>query len=182
MSSLRRRCASTPRASLATGPDSEWRKRHSEHDSFIRWRLQRKKRTRLGAFCVGGATRNRTGDEGFADLCLTAWLWRRIQYPPIIPHIQGFVKTFLKNSLKKISILFARAEPRFVPNVYANRNSPCTKLSAIPHSGTAEGFIAGKSVPYENAHSNEWAFSYGADYGARTRHLRLGKATLYQMS
>ena len=23
---------------------------------------------------------------------------------------------------------------------------------------------------------------YGADYGARTRHLRLGKATLYQMS
>ena len=26
---------------------------------------------------LGGATRNRTGDEGFADLCLTAWLWRR---------------------------------------------------------------------------------------------------------
>ena len=25
-------------------------------------------------------------------------------------------------------------------------------------------------------------FSFGADYGARTRHLRLGKATLYQMS
>ena len=29
-----------------------------------------------GAFCFGGATRNRTGDKGFADLCLTAWLWR----------------------------------------------------------------------------------------------------------
>ena len=28
-----------------------------------------------------------------------------------------------------------------------------------------------------------WCFAfYGADYGARTRHLRLGKATLYQMS
>ena len=27
---------------------------------------------------LGGATRNRTGDEGFADLCLTAWLWRLI--------------------------------------------------------------------------------------------------------
>ena len=26
------------------------------------------------------------------------------------------------------------------------------------------------------------ARSFGADYGARTRHLRLGKATLYQMS
>ena len=24
----------------------------------------------------GGATQNRTGGEGFADLCLTAWLWR----------------------------------------------------------------------------------------------------------
>ena len=28
-------------------------------------------------FFYGGATRNRTGDEGFADLCLTAWLCRR---------------------------------------------------------------------------------------------------------
>ena len=27
-------------------------------------------------FSFGGATRNRTGDKGFADLCLTAWLWR----------------------------------------------------------------------------------------------------------
>ncbi len=32
------------------------------------------------ACCAGGATRNRTGDKGFADLCLTAWLWRRIQF------------------------------------------------------------------------------------------------------
>ena len=32
----------------------------------------------LGSFLSGGATRNRTGDEGFADLCLTAWLWRHI--------------------------------------------------------------------------------------------------------
>ena len=26
----------------------------------------------------GGATRNRTGDRGVADLCLTAWPWRLI--------------------------------------------------------------------------------------------------------
>ena len=32
----------------------------------------------LRSFLSGGATRNRTGDEGFADLCLTAWLWRHI--------------------------------------------------------------------------------------------------------
>ena len=31
----------------------------------------------------GGATRNRTGDKGFADLCLTAWLWR---------HLKKFIK------------------------------------------------------------------------------------------
>ena len=28
---------------------------------------------------LGGATRNRTGDRGVADLCLTAWPWRHIQ-------------------------------------------------------------------------------------------------------
>ncbi len=27
---------------------------------------------------LGGANRNRTDDKGFADLCLTAWLWRRL--------------------------------------------------------------------------------------------------------
>ena len=32
----------------------------------------------LRVYSLGGATRNRTGDEGFADLCLTAWLWRHI--------------------------------------------------------------------------------------------------------
>ena len=36
--------------------------------------------TFVNGFSFGGATRNRTGDEGFADLCLTAWLWRRIQF------------------------------------------------------------------------------------------------------
>ena len=30
------------------------------------------------SYFYGGATRNRTGDEGFADLCLTAWLWRQV--------------------------------------------------------------------------------------------------------
>ncbi len=29
----------------------------------------------LGQFDFGGTTRNRTGDKGFAGLCLTAWLW-----------------------------------------------------------------------------------------------------------
>ena len=30
-----------------------------------------------GLFSLGGATRNRTGDKGFADPCLTSWPWRR---------------------------------------------------------------------------------------------------------
>ena len=32
--------------------------------------------TFVNGFSFGGATRNRTGDKGFADPCLTAWLWR----------------------------------------------------------------------------------------------------------
>ena len=35
--------------------------------------------TKVFGACFGGATRNRTGDEGFADPCLTAWLWRRME-------------------------------------------------------------------------------------------------------
>ena len=65
----------------------------------------------FGAF-FGGATRNRTGDKGFADPCLTAWPWRRTLYE--------------KAAIRR----------RFV----------------------------------------------GAGNGARTRHLSLGKAALYQMS
>ena len=72
-----------------------------------------KKSTRMGCFSFGGATRNRTGDEGFADPCLTAWPWRRIRYQKA-------------------------ADCRF--------------------------------------------FLSGAGNGARTRHLSLGKAALYQMS
>ena len=31
-------------------------------------------------YLAGGATQNRTGGEGFADLCLTAWLWRHMEF------------------------------------------------------------------------------------------------------
>ena len=81
----------------------------------------------LGSFLSGGATRNRTGDEGFADLCLTAWLWRHIP-------------------------LLCSGAPR-----YASR-SISTGKPALRR------------------------FSSGAGNGARTRHLSLGKAALYQMS
>ena len=36
--------------------------------------------------------------------------------------------------------------------------------------------------PKEKARTKVLAFSFGADYGARTRHLDLGKVALYQMS
>ncbi len=37
-----------------------------------------KKDIYIKLFLFGGATQNRTGGKGVADLCLTAWLWRRI--------------------------------------------------------------------------------------------------------
>ena len=45
---------------------------------LFRW----KKRASLSTCSLfsGGATQNRTGDRGVADLCLTAWPWRRIQF------------------------------------------------------------------------------------------------------
>ena len=47
----------------------------------------------------GGATRNRTGDRGVADLCLTAWPWRHILSTDELYHkdcelSSGFENTF----------------------------------------------------------------------------------------
>ena len=50
---------------------------------------------------LGGATRNRTGDEGFADPCLTAWPWRRgkllLYYTKGMAVCQGVFAGFQKN-------------------------------------------------------------------------------------
>ena len=87
-------------------------------------------------FHFGGATRNRTGDKGFADPCLTAWPWRHI-----------LLKTV-----------------RTLPKAYRRRVS----VQAVLYSTTR--------VQSSRARES------GADYGARTRHLDLGKVALYQMS
>ena len=43
-------------------------KKFANHQSSLRiW---------LRQLAAGGATQTRTGDKGFADLCLTTWLWR----------------------------------------------------------------------------------------------------------
>lgn len=85
----------------------------------------------MDSLLAGGATRNRTGDEGFADLCLTAWLWRHM---------------LLKNPDCFSSELRA---PRMKTNFFYDRHA---------------------------------IIKIGAGDGARTRHLSLGKAALYQMS
>ena len=43
----------------------------------LRTQTQKERHDFHRVFLFAGATRNRTGDKGFADLCLTAWLWRR---------------------------------------------------------------------------------------------------------
>ena len=40
------------------------------------------------------------GNKGFADLCLTAWLWRRYSNIGIIARKNAFVKSFLKKCEK----------------------------------------------------------------------------------
>ena len=40
-------------------------------------RIKKQEHDNNRTLATGGATQNRTGDEGFAVLCLTAWLWRR---------------------------------------------------------------------------------------------------------
>ena len=56
---------------------------------------EQKKQPCWVASFVGGATRIRTGGRGVADLCLTAWLWRRIYLCyNIISKFRRFVKPF----------------------------------------------------------------------------------------
>ena len=78
------------------------------------------------------------GNKGFADLCLTAWLWRHI-----------FLLTPYQSAGK------------FAKGGLEVRNAECFDL------------------PHLHSLSLIWD---GADYGARTRHLDLGKVALYQMS
>ncbi len=67
---------------------------------FRPYGFKTQKNTHKGCFpCFGGATRNRTGDKGFADLCLTAWLWR---HPP------SFRRRFMKKSTAQYGFLFLR--------------------------------------------------------------------------
>ena len=79
------------------------------------------------------------GDKGFADPCLTAWLWRHIHARK---RGKGTLSSFRISNLQE-------GEKR--PEIRRK-----TGTMVVPVNG--------------------------ADYGARTRHLHLGKVALYQMS
>ena len=76
----RRRCRHEAKRTL-TSPWAE----DSLHAPQVRFISKTKKPTTRVGFRFGGATRNRTGDKGFADLCLTAWLWRHMYFQDMLP-------------------------------------------------------------------------------------------------
>ena len=49
------------------------------------------------------------------------------------------------------------------------------------HAGFEPRYVANKKIDPDAIASGS-IFLFGADYGARTRHLHLGKVALYQMS
>ena len=69
---------------------------------------ERKKHPDWGASFIGGATRIRTGDKGFADPCLTTWPWRRIQNTVILYQAIGTLSSpflyFMKKVLKNVLV------------------------------------------------------------------------------
>ena len=76
-------------------------------------------------FIFGGATRNRTGDRGVADLCLTAWPWRRSFERRYYTTIPLFCQSFFQKSFKFIfDTVFL--SPRL--------NSPRTKATVLSYA------------------------------------------------
>ena len=77
---------------------------------------------------LGGANRNRTDDKGFADLCLTAWLWRRLfcQRPVSIPHEESFVNGKFQFFLIFLKYCFLWHKPglRKTPGILLFRSFP----------------------------------------------------------
>ena len=147
-----------------------------------------------GCFRFGGATRNRTGDEGFADLCLTAWLWRR-RNDTRSSHGRNKEKTGTDEG----------SEPGFKPDVRTDgtkrKPEPTRALNPArriteqslllcrgdaldfsPLRGEKSGFKPDAVRKRAGRITGSFPLFFGADYGARTRHLDLGKVALYQMS
>ncbi len=91
------------------------------------------------------------GHKGFADLCLTTWLWRHIyevqSSEPLWSGLRGSILTARRRSVSRGSDM-----------------PPACHSTPLP-------FEPGDHI-----------LLIGADYGARTRHLDLGKVALYQMS
>ena len=58
------------------------------------------------------------GDKGFADPCLTAWLWRRIQNMDIIAELFWFVKGILQF----IFLLGEKENKKISEKVLTNKN------------------------------------------------------------
>ena len=69
--------------------------KHAKARSMEWWQRPKRQDTVWCPVFFGGATRNRTGDRGVADLCLTAWPWRHFVLnkwiiAQIFPIVKGF--------------------------------------------------------------------------------------------
>ncbi len=65
------------------------------------------------AFFYGGDTRIRTGDQSFADSCLTTWLYRRFSFSTMLPDTEA-VTHFVRTATA--TWLYRRLIPLFLKN------------------------------------------------------------------
>ena len=72
---------------------------------------------------------------------------------------------------------------RYEADYGAQNPALCFAQSSKLPTATCRQLLTHRIIPKQKPAKLRLAgFCFGADYGARTRHLRLGKATLYQMS
>ena len=93
------------------------------------------------------------GNKGFADLCLTAWLWRRIRNGNIISRSGRFVNGFLRNSF---FIFVGEGRGCIIAVVQRQKQKPEAIASAIKCYGALNPYLRERPPKFKIRLSANW--------------------------
>ena len=96
------------------------------------------------------------GNKGFADLCLTAWLWRRIRNGNIISCRGQFVNAFLQKSFFIFKMGGRGVDAGFIAVVQRQKEKPEAIASAIKCYGALNPYLRERPPKFKIRLSANW--------------------------